>query len=616
MVFGITVFFNFLSLIFNPTLSLKDSDDLLIKTTLYMAAILLVFFIIFFILYSNSFFLKQRKHEIGIYIFLGVDNTHIAFIFAIEEFIRGSISLFLGLFCGVVFQKAFLMLLTKIGTFKTGISFHLSPAAIIITLIVFLLVFSLAGLIGFISIVNSKLIDLLNAEKHEEKLLKTRYFTGILSIFLIAAGFFFSRDIFSDAFFINGAVVMVSIILGTFLFFYSFLSMAIHLLTNNKWILYHGTNIISISNLSYRIKYNYRTLAFITLIVAATITAISTSISVQHIFNSTIKIAYPYSFSFISNDAGVKEKVLTTIQNSKHQVLLDIQTQYLLFDIQKNSQGSKVYPVIKLSDFTRIIKKLEVSNIDALLNDAKGLQNGAALSVASSNDRGFKNNQRLNMYGLNVKVNKTVNAPLLGTRFENNTIILTDNDYAQFLEKCQQLANPEKERTFNGILINNQEDSLELSKELATIPELKKNINSFIVYFNAYNEVTGVVKFTGIFLGLVFMLSTASIMYIKLMSDAIGDKQKYEILIKLGINDRELHQAVAKQVGLSYTFPLLIGTIYALMAIRTLQEFLNNYFEISLAFPFIIGVGIFSLVYALFYLLTTRKFINLVKSSL
>lgn len=613
MVFGIAMFYNFVALIFNPSLALLSADDLLIQATLYMTTILLVFFITFFILYSNSFFLKQRKRETGIYIFLGVDNRQLALVFAIEEILQGLIALCLGLVSGVIFQKAFLMLLTRLGSFKTEITFHLSLAALLISGFIFVGVFSLAGLIGFLSIASSKLIDLLNAEKHEDQYLSTRFFSGILSIVLIGVGLYFTQYLFSDAFLIYGSAVMLCFIFGTFLFFYSFLSIVIRFFCQQKGILYRGANIISISNLAYRVKYNYRTLAIITLIVAATITAIGSAISIQHIFDSTIQIAYPFSFTFISSDPQVKQEVLSVVQNSNHRVLINLQTPYLLFDSQKNSLGEKNYPVIKMTDFIRIAGALDIQHKETIIQEAQAIQDGTALSAVSSNDRGFRNNQALSMYGLNIHIKRTINIPLLGTRFENNTIILTDNDYAKFKEYCGNLADPEKERVFNGILVSDQEGSLALSEELAAIPALKKNLNSFIVYFNAYNEVTGVVKFTGIFLGLVFMISTACIMYMKLLSDAIGDKRQYEILIKLGITDQELFSAVARQIGLSYAFPLLVGAVYAFMALNALQSFLNHYFEISLLGPFLISVGIFSTVYFIFYLFTTRKFISLVK---
>lgn len=614
MVFAIAVFFNFFSLIFNPSLNLADSDKLTIKATLYMTSIILVFFILFFILYSNSFFLKQRKKEIGIYTFMGVDNSKIAAVFAIEEIILGVVSLVLGLLFGMIFQKAFLMLLTKVAAFKSSVIFHLSIKSIVITSVVFILIFSLAALRGFMNISRSKLINLLNADKKEDKLLKTRYFTGIMAVVLILTAYFYSGKIFTEDFITNCSIVILCIILGTFLLFSSFLSVVIKFMTNSKKILYKGTNIISISNIAYRIRYNYKTLACITIIVATTITSIGAALTVQHMFNSIIKVTYPYSFSYVSSDTKVKEKVIDTINNSKHKVLLDIEVNFLSFDSQRNGNFEKKHPVIKFSDFNRIVNNLKADNKEKIINSAKTLEDGTAIALESSNDSGFKNNQLLNMYGLNVKVIKTINAPLLGARFQYNTIILTDNDYNKFKINCSKLEKSESEDVFNGIIVGKQNDSLELSKKLALIPELKGNFSSYVTYYDSFNEVIGVVKFAGIFLGVVFMLSTGSIMYMKLMSDAIGDKKKYEILMKLGINEDELYKAVSKQVGLSYTLPLIIGAVYAYMGIGVLQRFLNKYLEISLLKPYMVSLVIYSFVYVCFYFLTTRKFVKLVTS--
>ncbi len=611
MVFSIAVFLNFFSLLFNPSMSLGGSDKVIINATLYMTSLILIFFISFFILYSNSFFLKQRKREIGIYTFMGVDHSRIAGVFAIEQIILGVISLVFGLFFGIIFQKAFLMLLTKVAVLKSQAVFFISIKAIIITSLVFIFIFIFAAIKGFIRISRSTLIELLNSEKQEDRLLKTRYFTGIVSVLLIFAGYLFSRDIFNDTFVIKGTAAMFCIILGTFLLFSSFLSVVIKLMTSNKRVMYKGVNIISISNIAYRIRYNYRTLACISIIAAATITSIGAAFSVQHLFNSTVKIAYPYSFTYVSDDNSVKYRVMDTINTSGHKVLLDVSIKYLLYKEQNNSL-QKVYPVIRLSDYKKIVQSLNSDGKDTFIREAGKLTDGSALSTISANDSGFKDNQLLDMYGSNIRIVKTENTPLLGGRFENNTIILTDNDYKTF--KVNSLKAGGNEKDFYGILVSDQANSLVLSNELSKIKGLENNLDSYITYYNSYNEVSGIVRFTGLFLGLVFMLSTASIMYMKLISDAIGDRKKYEVLIKLGLGENELRRAVSKQVGLSYMIPLIVGSVYAFMAIGVLQKFLNKYLEISLLIPFLAGITVYVFIYICFYIITTRKFVSLVKA--
>jgi putative ABC transport system permease protein len=369
---------------------------------------------------------------------------------------------------------------------------------------------------------------------------------------------------------------------------------------------------VSISNIAYIIIYNYRTLACITIVVAATITSIATAFTIPYMFKNLIRVTYPYSFSYTSSNSELKQKVLNTIGSSGHKVNLDIDIKYLPFDSQRGSQYPKNHPVIRLSDFNKIVNSLNASDKYTVIECARKLRDGMAISAVSANDTGFSDNQAINMYGLNVKVIKTMNTPLLGGIFENNTIILADNDYNRFKDYCNKLSAPQKEKSFLGIIVSNQNDSLELSKKLRTI-EGFEGFSTYVEYYNAYNEETGVVKFTGMFLGFVFILSTASIMYMKIMSDAIGDKKKYEILMRLGMNKSEIYGAVSKQVGLSYALPLVIGAIYAFMAIDSLQIFLDKYIKMSLVQPFLFGLLIYVVVYIAFYLLTTRKFVDLVE---
>lgn len=613
MIVSIAVFFNFFSLIFNPTIKLVSSEQLLIKVTLYMTSILLVFFIAFFIFYSNSFFLKQRKKEIGIYTFMGVDSNKIAKVFALEEIILGIASLVPGLIIGVIFQKAFLMLLTKVAAFDREITFYLSIEGILITCFVFTLLFVLSALRGYVSIFKSKLIDLLNADKYEDKFTNIKYLKGILAAILIVIGAIYSRDIFNENFFTNASIVMFSIIIGTFLFFSSCLSVIIKAIQRRKKILYKGTNIISISNIAYRINNNYKTLACITIVAAATITALGTALAVEHMFKSSIRIQYPYSFSYITENESPSKKVINVINTSKHKVLAYAETEILMFDSEKYTMGTKKHPVVRLSEFNRIINILKPENAEEILKFSEGVKGGYAISLASANDIGFKDNQLLNMYGLNIKVKRTISVPLLGAQFSNDTIVLSDGDYNKFKENCLKLEVPETEIIFHGIIVNNQGASIELYNKLKSMPEVGNRLKAYVTYYNSLYGVTGVVKFTGVFLGIVFILATASIMYMKLMSDAISDKQKYEILIKLGLSERELYKASAKQVGLSYALPLIKGSGYAFLAISAMQEFLVRFYELSLLIPYLVSVGIYSIVYFAFYILTTRKFISLVK---
>ncbi|MEN8907699.1 MAG: FtsX-like permease family protein [Clostridiales bacterium] len=600
MIFSIAVVFNFFSLLFNPSIIVR-TNNVLIKVVFLITAIVVVTFILFFIMYSNSFFLKQRKNELGIYTFMGIDNNKMACIFAIEDMILGSFSLLLGILSGIIFQKAFLMLLIKVSEIKYEINFFISYKAIAITLVVFVIIFFISTTRGFISILRSNIIDLINAKKHEDKNLKTRYLTGIFSVLLIIISYYYSKNIFDSHFFQNGSMVIIGVILGTFLFFSSFLSIIIKLIRNNKRVFYSGTNIISISNIAYRIRNNYKTLSIITIIVAATIVSLGTASSIKYLFYTGIRLSCPYSFSYIGNNKDVDKKVSSIIKNSKHKVLFKTNTKFLFF---KKVIDNKDYAVIKFDDFITIAKGLNDKEKNKVLK-MNELKDGYGICVESSNDKGFNDNQLVDLHGTQIQIEKTISLPLLGAKFANNPIIVTENDYNKL-----KLLN--KENTFNGILVKNQEESLKLSNKLLEIPELKENMSSFVIYYNMYNELTGIVRFIAMFLGIVFILSTASIMYMKIQSDAISDKAKYKTLMKFGMDKREIYLTVSKQIGISYILPLLIGSVHAFAAFKALEFELSKYLKISFLEPLILSIVIYLLVYTIFYFITIKRFVKIV----
>ena len=152
MIFSVATYYNFVSMRYNPQFSeVKDVSNYVYGSSL-TTSIVMIWFLIFFIMYSSDFFIKQRKREIGIYAFMGIDNYKIAFIFALEGLLLGIMSLIIGLLLGTLFSKLFLMLLAKAALLNMRIDFFISKEAIVETIIVYLIILFIAFLKGYLSI--------------------------------------------------------------------------------------------------------------------------------------------------------------------------------------------------------------------------------------------------------------------------------------------------------------------------------------------------------------------------------------------------------------------------------------------------------------------------------
>lgn len=178
---------------------------------------------------------------------------------------------------------------------------------------------------------------------------------------------------------------------------------------------------------------------------------------------------------------------------------------------------------------------------------------------------------------------------------------MSDEDYTMLQANFTQC-------TFNGFLVENAEKSIPLALELrALLPE-----NShFFAYAGAYQSsfrFIGLFFFLGSFMSVVFVLGTGSIMYFKLLSEGLADKEKYDLLKKIGMTKDEIRRAVSAQVGLSLLLPLLLGIMHSLFAINVLEEFLNY----NLLLPTLAAIAVFAFCYSVFFMATTKKFLQII----
>jgi len=234
MIFSVATYYNFVSLRFNPQFLEVEGLSMYVKGTSAVAALLMVLFVAFFIMYSSSFFLNQRKKEIAVYAFMGIDNYKIAFIFATEGLLMGIMSLITGLLLGTLFSKLFTMLLAKMALLNMRINFYFSKKAIIETVVVYSVILLLTFLRGYWNIVRTNLIDLMNTLKKAEELPKANFLKGLASLIVIGAAYYIAVNYDFFGFGRSFLWSVILIIIGTYWLFGSFLSIIIRYFISRK----------------------------------------------------------------------------------------------------------------------------------------------------------------------------------------------------------------------------------------------------------------------------------------------------------------------------------------------------------------------------------------------
>lgn len=194
MVFSVSILSNFLILMDGEALDFLNSvNSNYAKMMLQILTTILSIFLFFFIWYTSNIFLRNRKKEIGIYTFMGLDSIVVGKIYFIEMFLIGLSSCIVGLGGGSILSKFFQMIVLKIAGFSVDISFNVTLNSIIYTFAIFMGIFILMSIKGFVNIVRSSIIDLLNAGKKEDKIPKINFLTYItagISVILIIYGYY------------------------------------------------------------------------------------------------------------------------------------------------------------------------------------------------------------------------------------------------------------------------------------------------------------------------------------------------------------------------------------------------------------------------------------------
>jgi len=559
---------------------LGEMNERYSKLMLQLITIILVIFMFFFIWYASNIFLKNRKKEIGIYAFMGLDSVVIGKIYFIEMMLIGISALIIGTTIGVVLSKFFQIIVFKIADFNIDVTFTVKLNSIIYTIVIFLCIFLFMSIKGFISIVRSKIVDLLNASKKQEKMPKVNlliYIIAIISLILIGYGYYL---ISKQA--LNALKTLIIVCIGTYGLFGAVFPIVFNFLINKKSILYNGENIITINNLAYRFRKNYTVYATIAILTATTTTVLGTAFSMKIRYENIQRNIEVYSLAISSTDDFSTEEIEEDLRNvGKEKYSLEtkvLKVNNTLKDVEGNPKEE--YIVIPYENLSNILKangdEKELDKFDEEMVKDKNviyIERPGTLMSFLTNKKDIKLND------INFNISKSTRTRVFGEALNYATIVVNNDEYERLKETGTEIK-------FYGIKIENEEDIINV------IDRVGENINLETTkgYYGQY-ELKKVewVKFIyaiGGFLFLVMALAEASIIYIKVYSDANEDKQKYQTLLKIGASKKDISKSIRREVELFYFIPLAVGAIHSYFAISALGDFLsenlNNVYLLSI----------------------------------
>ncbi|AJS58772.1 FtsX-like permease family protein [Paenibacillus sp. IHBB 10380] len=611
MIFSIVIYFVFVSLKYDQTIQATSDTSPKINSVFSGAAVVLIIFVAVFIWYSNSFFTRKRKKEVGLYSLLGVRKKQIGRMLFYENFIMGCLALIVGILLGSVLSKFFVVILMKIMGYDAIANFTISLEAIMNTIIVFTIITLITSFQGYRLIYRFKLIELFHADKEGDQEPKTSFIIALLSIILIGIGYWLALQNALDSeiwrtmgFMVTPLVILITVILGTYLLFSSLTVYLLKVSRKNKKKYWNGINLIGTSQLLFRIKGNARTLTIIAVLSATTLTAVGTAYSLYYNNRSNVEMADPSSIMFIAGDNNVANKVNDMISNSKnHDMIYHEAISTLQIEADVTNLDSKfyidemIYTVVSNRDFNKIAKVQGRNDVLSLKANEAAVLDAAYTKGMSPEYVGSTISVKVNDRDENITFKNLKKYNILNHYTAGTAIVVSDELFSGLEKEI-------KRENMDLYKITNEDDAEQLTKDIRAIMPDKARLSSFYADYAAGLESTGLMIFMGGFLGLVFLTATGSIIYFKQLTEANSDKERYEILHKIGVNKKEVRLAIAKQMLFIFGLPLLAGIAHCAVALTALSRLL----QISLVIPVMICMGVYTCIYIVYYFVTVNAY--------
>lgn len=622
MVFSIMIYFTFTSIQYNTEVQRVVGSSVQFSVVFKAAAAVIAVFVCIFIWYSNSFFIKKRKKEVALYSLLGIRKKQIGTMLFYENIVMGAAALLTGIVMGSLLSKLFIMLLIRLMGFSADIAFMIPLQAVIDTVLVFLVLFLITSIHGYMLIYRFKLIELFKAESQGEREPRTSVFRSILSLLLIGGGYLLYTKISVSYIVLSIPVTLLLTVLGTFMLFSSLTLLIIKLSKKNERRYFKGANMIGTSQLLYRIKASARTLATIAVLSAATLTAMELSASFYYKLEVDLQENYGFTYAYASNDSSLDKKVEAVIaKHPKNKIIDTVDMDFakvkgLWPDLSKGAsvkQASETsFYIISESNYNEIARARGLKDKIKLKDDTEAVVFRPILNFTSVYDYSGKtiaiseNNEKISLKIVDLK-----NYFLTNSGMMRNSVVVTDEVYNNYHTKTNTYR-------IKGYVTDNKKDSEILTKELTSLlseklPQKEGEPLAFTSYYMVYRAgiaYSGLLIFIGAFLGLLFLIATGSIIFFKQLSEANDDKTRYGILRKIGFTNKEIKTSIGKQIFIVFSLPLVIGITHSLVASTLLTKLLR----INLTLPIILTIGSYTVVYMIYYFLTVNSYYNIVSS--
>lgn len=607
--------------------------------TLGLGCWVIAIFAAIFLFYTNSFLMKNRKKEFGLFNILGMEKRHIAKVIFFESVYVFLISMVFGLGFGIILDKLMYLLLSKLIGAEINLGFYVSQPAIISSAVLFGLIFILIFLNSIRLIGLSKPIDLLHGDSAGEKEPKAKWFIAILGLLSLGGGYYIAvtvkNPLTAITFFF---IAVILVIIGTYLLFTAGSIAILKLLKRNKVYYYKTKHFISVSGMIYRMKQNAVGLANICILSTMVLVMVSSTASLMLGINDTIMERYPYQISFkgynftdedLARLSDIVRKTAeedgTVIKREYSGVSLDFTGIY-----QENDEFAVTHSGdISLANDLCYLSFMTADCYNSITGENVTFADNQVLMWSESLDYSL---DYFNLFGkrydIVAKADKAVIDDVLSVSiYPTVGVIVKDRSVIDELYLCQkkvygEAASDIVSRYMADIEGDDEAQIAFYNKVCRNIGILTDDNDLYIstasraLAKDSVMELYGSLFFLGIFLGLLFTMATVLIIYYKQISEGFDDKKRFEIMQNVGLDEREIKKSIHSQILTVFFLPLMMAGLHMAFAFPIIKKLLLSFALNNTLLFAMTTLGtflVFTLIYAAIYSFTAKTYYSIVR---
>ncbi|MFD0710336.1 FtsX-like permease family protein [Paenibacillus sp. GCM10027626] len=602
--FSVMIFFVYSMLAFHPALSFSDQGSYGkgAQVSMDVSQYIIYVFTFFFILYSMSVFLKSRKKEFGICIMQGMSDFQLRRLVFLENVIIGLAATITGIAAGLLFSKGMLMLGTEVLALEQPLTFYFPVKAATLTFVAFVLLFFFISLFTAIILRSSALIDLLKGSTKPKPEPKASPILAWLAALLIALGYV-------TAFIVEGPLVLFALLpvvivvsIGTYFLFTQLSVYVIHKLKKRTKLYRSNTNMITLADLSYRMKDNARMFFLVAMVSTVAFSAIGTLVGMKSMITENVSSFSP-PFKYESYSDNKQQEAHTKLIEQTLQKAGIAYTPVVVAKKPNQDQNRHRYTFIAVSSYNAFMgEQLTVGDNEAIVYnpDNKGFDNRKLPKTGE---------EIILPEGLKFLIKDSAQMPSRFQQVEFSQVAIVSDQTFQAL--------PASKASSTSFIydVSNWESTLAAGTELNKQLDNRSSTHSFFARaydLNNANQTFGQILLTGLFIGAVFFVAAGSFLYFRLYADLDQDRVQYRAITKLGLTEKELAKIVSTQIGLLFFVPILVAVIHGAVALNTL----HNTFKINLLAESALVLGSFFIIQVIYFLFIRANYVRKLKAVL